>query len=189
MVQVTSEARERILEAATALFYRHGINNVGIDRIIAESGVAKMTLYRHFRSKDELVLAFLEKMNTDWTAWLRERVAALSSSVQERPLAVFDALGEWFTMPAFRGCPFISTAAEIHDPTHQVHQAAWRFKERLRDYFCELLLAAGHADAAELGDQFLLLADGAMVRAALSGDPGSARNARRVAERVLGRSS
>jgi AcrR family transcriptional regulator len=180
-----SAARDRILETASALFYAHGINNVGIDAVIARSGVAKMTLYRHFPSKDRLVLAFLEKIDADWTAWLRARVEAAGPGVQARPLAVFDALGEWFETPAFRGCPFISTAAEIHDPAHPVARAAWRFKWGLREYFSELLREAGYSRSDALADQFLLLADGAIVRAAMAGGSDAAASARAAAEALL----
>jgi AcrR family transcriptional regulator len=186
-VSARTDARTRILDTATALFYRHGINNVGIDAVIAQSGVAKMTLYRHFPSKDALVLAFLEKMNADWSAWLRARVKASRRPRRTRPLAVFDALGEWFRTPEFRGCPFISTAAEIRDPEHPAYRAAWNFKRELRDYLAELLREAGRADANTLADQFLLLADGAIVRAAMSGGPEAATGARAVAELLLSR--
>jgi AcrR family transcriptional regulator len=180
-----SSARERIVDTATALFYRHGINKVGIDTVIAEAGVAKMTLYNHFRSKDDLVLAFLEKMNADWSAWLRTKVAESGSSACDLPLAVFDALEEWFATPEFRGCPFVSTAAEFRDPTHPAHRAAWKFKKGLRDYIADLLAAGGHDDSGALADQLLLLADGAIVRAAMEGGTSSARAARSAAAAVL----
>ncbi len=88
-------------------------------------------------------------------------------------------------MPEFRGCPFISTAAEIRDPAHPVHRAAWTFKQQLRDYFRDLLREAGIANAPSLADQMLLLADGAIVRAAMEGGTDAARAARRVAALLL----
>jgi AcrR family transcriptional regulator len=176
-------ARERILETATQLFYRDGIHRVGIDLVIAESGVAKMSLYRHFGSKEELVLAFLDRINTEWFTWLEERVAR--ARPRQRPLAVFDALGEWFSTPTFRGCPFVSSAAEFRDAADPVHRAAWTFKKGLRDYFQVLLREADRSDHAALADAFLLLADGAMVRAAMEGKPDSARIARRTASALL----
>lgn len=178
-------ARDRLLDTATELFYQHGIHSVGIDLVIAKSGVAKMTLYRHFGSKDDLVLAFLDRINTEWTTWLRSRVGASRVQPRNRPLAVFDALGEWFQSPTFRGCPFVATAAEFRDPSHAVHRASWRFKEGLRDYFHELLREGGRSNAGLLADQLLLLADGAIVRAAMEGRPDSARAAKRAAEALL----
>lgn len=183
-----SAARERILETAATLFYRHGINSVGIDLVIARSGVAKMTLYRHFRSKEELVLAFLEKVYTEQSAWLRKRIAAARVSERNRPLVIFDALEEWFDAPGFRGCPFIGTAAEVRDAKQRVHRAAWRFKRMLmRDYLLELLQEAGYRNADLLADQMLMLVDGAAVRAAMEGGSGSARAAKRAAALLLRR--
>ena len=179
----TVSARERILTTATELFYKHGIQRVGIDLVIAESGVAKMSLYRHFGSKEELILAFLDRINTEWFGWLQERVS--SSRASQRPLVVFDALGEWFQTPTFRGCPFVSTSAEFRDPADAIHQAAWRFKKGLRDYFHTLLKDAGHANSAALADSLLLLADGAIIRAAMEGKPDAAKVARRAAAVLL----
>ena len=182
----TPDARERILATATELFCQHGIHSVGVDLVIAKSGVAKMTLYRHFGSKDDLVLASLDRMSITWMSWLRSRVSARRGRKDDRPLAVFDALGEWFDTPAFRGCPFASTAAEFRDPAHPAHKRAWRFKEELRDYLDELLRDVGYARSAALADQLLLLADGAIVRAAMEGRGDSARAAKRAAAVVLG---
>lgn len=179
----TTSPRERILTTATELFYKHGINSVGIDRVIAESGVAKMSLYRQFGSKEELVLAFLDRINTEWFTWLKSRVSV--ARVKQRPLAVFDALGEWFATPTFRGCPFVSTAAEFRDPADPVHKAAWRFKQGLRDYFETLLDEAGYAKAASLADALLLIADGATISAAMKGTADSAKVARKTAAAIL----
>lgn len=183
-----SAARERILETATELFSRHGVNSVGIDLVIARSGVAKMTLYRHFRSKEDLVLAFLEKAYAERAAWLRERVAAARVSERNRPLVIFDVLEEWFDAPDYCGCPFIGTAAEVRDPKEPVHRAAWRLKRMLiRDYLLELLQAGGYRNAPVLADQLLMLVDGAAVRAAMEGGSAPARAAKRVAALLLRR--
>jgi AcrR family transcriptional regulator len=176
-----SGAREKILATATRLFYAHGINNVGVDLVVAESRVTKTTLYRHFPSKDALVAAFLQKMNDDWSAWLRARVARAADDPRKRLLAVFDALGEWFRTPSFRGCPFINTAAEVSDPKSPAAKAAWRFKRGFRDYLRELASDAGTGKPDRLADQLLLLADGAIVRAAMSGEHGSAAVAKAAA--------
>ena len=180
-----TDARERVLSTASSLFYERGINQVGIDLVIATSGVAKMTLYRHFASKEALVLAFLDRTNAQWMTWLRTRVSSPAVPFTDRPLALFDALGAWFQTPTFRGCPFVSTAAEFRDPAHPAHQAAWRFKSGLRDYLRELVRDAGYRDVDALGDQLLLLADGATVRAAMEGRPDSATSARAVAATLL----
>ena len=110
-------AREKILAAATRLFYAHGINNVGVDRVVVEAKVTKTSLYRHFPSKELLVLAFLERINAEWSEWMKVRVMGSSADPTARLLAVFDALGEWFKTPTFRGCPFINTSAETPIPS------------------------------------------------------------------------
>src|SRR5512146_2036779 len=100
-------ARERILATAAELFYREGVRAVGVGRIADEAQVAKMSLYYHFRSKDDLVVAWLERRDTAWMGWLEGAVESAGGGV----LAVFDALREWFEQPDFRGCAFVNTQA------------------------------------------------------------------------------
>src|SRR4051812_50145349 len=115
--------RERVLETAYRLFSRHGTRAVGVDRIIAESGVAKMTLYRNFASKDDLILAFLERREERWTrAWLQASVEERADSPAERLLAIFDVFGEWFARDDFEGCSFINVMLEVADAQHPVRQ-------------------------------------------------------------------
>ena len=114
-----SSGRERILETAYELFSRHGTRAVGVDRIIAESGVAKMTLYRNFASKDELILAFLQRREERWTrGWLQSEAEAAPTRPRERLLAIFDVFGEWFAREDFEGCSFINVMLEVTDPDH-----------------------------------------------------------------------
>src|SRR3954469_18658607 len=107
-------ARERILETAYELFSRHGIQAVGVDRIVAEAGVAKMSLYRNFGSKDELVLAFLRAREERWTrGWLQAEAQSRGETPAERLLAIFDVFGEWFARTDFEGCSFVNVLLEI----------------------------------------------------------------------------
>ena len=109
-------ARERILETAYDLFSRSGTRAVGVDTIIAESGVAKMTLYRNFTSKDELILEFLRQRDERWTrAWLQAEVAERAEQPGARMLAIFDVFGEWFARDDFEGCAFINVMLELDD--------------------------------------------------------------------------
>ncbi|MCM1982546.1 TetR/AcrR family transcriptional regulator [Lyngbya confervoides] len=110
--------RDRIMQAASTLFYQKGVQNVGIDRIIAELGVAKMSLYNHFKSKDALIAAWLQQRDHNWRDWFQHRVEALATAPQERLLAMFDALQKWFSQPDFCGCAFINSAVELVDPEH-----------------------------------------------------------------------
>ena len=106
-------ARDRILDTSYELFSRHGVKAVGVDTIIERSGVAKMTLYRHFRSKDELVLAFLRERESVWTVgWLQAEVEARSDDPRQRLLVIFDVLDDWFRRGDFEGCSFINLMLE-----------------------------------------------------------------------------
>jgi AcrR family transcriptional regulator len=180
-----SAARARILDAASEAFYRRGIGAVGVDAIVAEADVAKATLYRHFRSKDDLVVAFLRRRDERWRDWLRADVERLSPDPAGRPLAVFDALGGWFSSDDFRGCAFINAAAEIADPGHPARAAVQEHKRLCGEYLAELLVAAGSPRAAEDASVLLLLMEGAMVSALIERDPTPAARARAAAARVL----
>src|SRR6188472_1427512 len=130
--------RERILETAYELFSRQGTRAVGVDTIIAESGVAKMTLYRNFASKDELILAFLERREERWTrAWLQAEVEARAEQPAERLLAIFDVFGEWFARADFEGCSFINVMLEVTDAEHPVRQASVRHLATIRGLLTE----------------------------------------------------
>src|SRR5260370_40715345 len=114
----TSEARQRILEPADRLFYQEGIRAVGIDRIIAEAGVAKMTLYTHFPSKDDLILAVLKHREEGVLGFFRSAMERHGKKTRGQLRAFFAALKEWFESPGFRGCAFINAAVELADAAH-----------------------------------------------------------------------
>ena len=178
-------ARERILGEASALFYRRGINNVGIDEIVVRSGVAKMSLYNHFGSKEGLVLEFLGREEERWWAWLETELEQRSDTPGGRLLAVFDALGEWFASPDFRGCAFINAAVEIADTNHPIHEACRVHWQRLRTYLLGFAQDAGIADPEATSEQLSLLVEGAIVAALLERTTAPARRARRIAESIL----
>ena len=117
---------------------------MGVDRIIAESGAAKMTLYRNFASKDELILAFLQRREERWTrAWLQAEAEARADTPAGRLLAIFDVFGEWFAREDFEGCSFINVMLEIADPEHPVHQASVKHLAAIRAYVADLAEQAG----------------------------------------------
>jgi len=116
------------MATAQRLFYRDGYRIVGIDTLLAEAGVAKMTLYNHFASKDELIVAVIEKLDADVRSALLAAVEAAGRSPTRRLLAVFDWLAAWFEGKDFKGCAFIRALSEYPDPAHPVHRAAWRHK-------------------------------------------------------------
>jgi AcrR family transcriptional regulator len=182
---VETDARSRILEAAYELFSRHGIRAVGIDAIIRRSGVARMTLYRNFGSKDELVLAFLERREQRWTKdWLQQEAERRAADPAERLLAIFDVFDEWFRREDFEGCSFINVLLETTDPGSPVRSASTDQLARIRAYVAGLAREAGVADPERLAHKWHILMKGSIV-AAGEGDHESARRAREVAELVL----
>jgi AcrR family transcriptional regulator len=159
------KARARILEAAYALFTRHGTRAVGIDTIIEQSGVAKMTLYRHFRSKQELVCAFLERRETLWTFdWLRSEVIKAASDPKDRLMAIFDVFDRWFQHKDFEGCSFINVLLE-YDPDSPMRQAAAGHLAGIRSFLKELASEARLADIHAFADTWHILMKGSIVAA------------------------
>src|SRR5262245_60580582 len=143
-----AKARDRILAAAYELFSRQGIRAVGIDAIIERSGVARMTLYRHFKSKEQLVLAFLSQREAFWTSgWLQAEVTRRAGTARERLLAIFDVFGEWFKVEGFEGCTFINVMLETTDHEDVVRRATVDYLRRIREFLSALATEAGVRDA------------------------------------------
>jgi AcrR family transcriptional regulator len=181
----TPSGRERILEAAYELFSRRGTRTVGVDTLIAESGVAKMTLYRNFASKDELILAFLAQREERWTRdWLQAEVERRAEAPAERLLAIFDTFGEWFEREDFEGCSFVTTLLEVCDRADPVRIASVRHLQNIRTFVGELAAAAGVADADGFARQWHILMKGSIV-SAMEGDTRAARRARELGELLL----
>ena len=178
-------ARTRILDTAYGLVSRHGTRAIGIDRIIAECGIAKMTLYRNFPSKDELILAFLECRDQRWTrAWLQTEARRRGASPAERLLAIFDTFEAWFARDDFEGCSFINVMLEVAEPDHPVRQASVRHLAAVRGFVRGLAEQAGIDDADAFARQWHILMKGAIV-AAVEGDRQAAARARQLGALLL----
>lgn len=157
-------ARDRILATASDLFYKEGVQNVGIDRIIAESGVAKMSLYNHFKSKDALIAVWLQEQHKSWRLWFQNTVERYAKETGESPvLAIFDALKEWTEKPDFRGCAFINSAVELVDPEHPGYQVSLEHQQAIFDYILSLVKAANLPNPNDLTEQLVILVQGATV--------------------------
>jgi len=179
------DARERLLAAAYELFSHQGIQAVGIDAIIERSGVARQTMYRHFDSKQELVVAFLERRDELWTRrWLQSEVQQRASDPEQQLLAIFDVLDRWFHAPDFEGCSFIKVMLEHPAAAHPLHRASAAYLERIRDFIEALARRAGIADATSFGREWHVLMNGSIV-AAGEGDLDAARRAQKIARLVL----
>ncbi len=186
--RTTSErlsGRERILETAYELFSRRGTRAVGVDTIIAESGTAKMTLYRNFASKDALILAFLERRGERWTrAWLQAEVARRASTPAGRLLAIFDTFGDWFARDDFEGCSFINVMLEVVEPEDPVRQASVRHLAAIREFLADLADQAGIEDTDAFARQWHILMKGCIVTAA-EGDVKAGARARELGALLL----
>lgn len=165
-----SAARERILETAFALFYARGIRAVGVDLIIAESGVAKATFYKHFPSKDDLVLAYLDKVDGTWTGQLKAAAEAAGPDPADQLVGMFDALRSACRRPGYRGCGFINAAAESQ-PGTQVHDRTVAHKAAVRTWVRRLAVRAGARDPRALARSLTLLLDGGLASGSLDAGP------------------
>lgn len=181
----TADAKNRIMEAALEAFNADGIPNVSADTIIEQAGVAKMTLYKYFPTKDALAAAFVHERSDRWMAWLTERVRKLGRAPKQRVLAVFDVLEEWFKSDNYFGCPFHRAASDFPDLKNPTHKEVIRNKRELFAFIRELLSEAGLDARESIVDQLLLLMAGAEVMANIYGDPEFARHAKQAATKLL----
>jgi AcrR family transcriptional regulator len=178
-------ARTRILDAAYDLFSTRGIRAVGIDAIVERSGVARMTLYRHFGSKDELVLAFLEQREELWTrGWLQAEVADRATAPADRLLAIFDVFDGWFRTDAFEGCSFINVMLEGAGGDEPWQRASIAYLTGIRRFVEDLARQAGIPDADNFARQWHILMKGSIV-AAGEGDHEAARRAQELGRLLL----
>jgi AcrR family transcriptional regulator len=183
------DARERIVRTAYELFRAYGFSAVGVDRIVAESNVAKTTLYHHFRSKDELLIAVLERHEEVWTGWLEREAEAAHGAPGASLVALFNALDCWFGHEGYEGCLFINCLLETRDRQSPVRAAAIASLQHVYELLRRLGSAAGARDAESLAHQLQVLMRGAII-SAVERDHDAVRQARVLAfdliERNLG---
>ena len=180
-----SQIRDHLLETALRLFYQHGYHATGIDLIIAEAGVAKTTLYRHFETKEDLILAALEQRDEQDRDAMRAFVEQRASDPVERLLVTFDFLETLFRDERFRGCMFVSAAGEHKDTVNPVFRAAVMHKRLVLAYFEELAHAARFAEPKRIAAEINLLHEGAIAVAQITRTAEPARQAKRMAAQLL----
>jgi AcrR family transcriptional regulator len=179
------DARERILRTAYELFLTHGFTAVGVDRIVSEAGVAKTTLYRHFRSKNDLVVAVLERHEDLWTAgWLEPETRSRADAADERIAAVFEAFDEWFRDEGYQGCMFINSLLEIHDETSPIYTAGLKGIEGVYALLVEWAEEASVRDPQAFAHRMQLLMQGSIV-AAVEGRLEAVAEAGKLARELL----
>lgn len=180
-----AEKKSHLIETAIGLFQKGGYHGCGVDRIIADSGIAKTTLYRHFATKEDLILAVLRTIDERFRDDMRRHVEAGTGTPVERLLATFDYLVAWFDEGVFYGCPFMSAASEYNDRADPVFQEARLHKRLVVAYFEELARAAGLDDPKDLAEEINLLHEGAVAVMQIERDPAAAGRARQTAETLI----
>ncbi|KIP17741.1 bacterial regulatory s, tetR family protein [Burkholderia sp. MSHR3999] len=184
-------ARDRLLDAAEALIYSGGIHATGVDAIVKRSGAARKSFYSHFESKEALVVAALERRDERWMRWFVDATLARGKTPRTQLIGMFDVLRDWFSQPDFHGCAFLNASGEIADADDPVRIVARAHKARLLAFVRERLDAladdAGieRRTLARVARQWLVLIDGAIGVALVSGDATAARDARATAELLL----
>lgn len=187
----SGSARERLLDAAEALIYAGGIHATGVDAIVKQSGTARKSFYTHFESKDALVASALERRDERWMNWFIAGTLRHGETARKHLLGMFDVLREWFASEGFHGCVFLNAAGEIASAEDPIRIVAREHKERLLAFVrtqCDDYVAESGMDArraARLSRQWLILLDGAIAVALVSGEADAALDARAAAEALL----
>jgi AcrR family transcriptional regulator len=185
VTKLKSSAREQILETATTLFYQNGFRAVGIDKVIAESGVAKMTLYKHFPSKDDLIVAYLERSNEAFWTWLEGTIKPFEGNPTKQLETIFEGVAKLASSPQCMGCTFTGAAGEFPDLGHPGHKAALEHKQQVLERFKDLAKAANLHQPQAVAEQLLMLMDGAWNAARIFGPNNHAKQVAEAAKTII----
>ena len=180
-----STRREKIVETAKDLFYKNGYRATGIDQILAEAGVSKPTMYKYFRSKDELIIASLKLWDTEFRTRLDKFMDDFSGSAHDRFLHLFEFLKSWFESPEFNGCMYISASVEYSDHNNSINQLAREQKESLTSYIEKLLKDSSVMDSDSVAKQISMVVEGAVTTAHLVGSSDAAAEAKSIASLII----
>ncbi len=177
--------RDHLIDTAITLFCEHGYHATGIDRILATAGVSKKTMYRYFRSKEELIYAALRHYDGVFRNNFMTAVEQAGATPRERLLAIFDVAEVWFGENNFFGCMYINAVGEYSEKESPVREISRQFKQQMWNYVADLVRAAGVKDYRELTDEVCLLLEGAIVTAQVSQRPQAASTARKIAQGLI----
>lgn len=177
--------RDELVEKATATFYRNGFQATGMDMLVAETGISKTSIYKHFKTKDDLIIASLQLRDTFIRSWLFRRMEELAATPQEQLIAMFDALDEWFHQPDFHGCMFAKACSEYQDPEHPINREATDHVARISAQLATIAERAGLRQPSELARQLALLKEGAVVLATMGRGGTPALDAKAIAIKLI----
>ena len=177
--------RDELVQKALQVFYRYGFHATGMDRLAAETGVSKTSMYKHFRTKEDLILAALRLRDEQFRNWFYRRMEELGETPKQQLLAMFDALEEWFNEPGYQGCMFIKASSEYQQASHPIHKQSADHKRLLEIHITELAEKADLSNPSALARQLLLLKEGAIVTAHLGHTDNPAQDAKATAIKLL----
>jgi AcrR family transcriptional regulator len=180
-----STLREKILDTATDLFQTRGINSTGVDTIVAVAGTTKMTLYKYYRSKEDLVIEVLKKNQRDFQTWLDEKLINNSKKPSDKIQQLFDFIEEWITSPNFLGVAFIKASAEFPNEENPIHQLSSKQSHEFRAYISQLATEANIKDAQGLALQLSLLFEGAVQAEQMKRGSGAIKYAKKAAKILI----
>lgn len=179
---MAASKKDELIDKALEVFYREGFHATGMDRLVAVTGISKTSMYKHFKTKEDLILATLERRHKYLKALIIDRTEELADTPAKRLIAAFDSLKEWIAGGRFQSCMFIKASSEYQAPAHPIHKISADHKRMLQDYFVAQAKAANARDAERLGRQLMLLQEGAIVTAHLQGGYDAADDAKAAAE-------
>ncbi len=182
---MSASKRDELVQNAMHAFHHGGFHAVGMDRLAKETSVSKTAIYKHFRTKEDLILAVLRLRDEQYRNWLVRRVEALGATPRDRLLAVFEALGEWFLEEGYKSCIFIKASSEYQAPDDPIFAAAAEHKRLILAFLSKLTSELGRADHEGLARQLQLLHEGAIVMACLGDPQQAATNAKRAAAQLV----
>ncbi|WDI30097.1 TetR family transcriptional regulator [Hyphococcus flavus] len=182
---MSASKRDELVQKALKAFYQGGFHAIGMDRLARETGVSKTAIYKHFRTKEELILATLRLRDEQFRNWLMRRIEAIAPEPKDQLIAIFDALSEWFNEPEFKSCMFIKASSEYQDRAHPIHATSAEHKRLLAADFTERAKKAGAYEPEQLANELLIIKEGAIVLAHLHDAKKVAIDARRAAEKVI----
>ena len=181
---MASRKREHLVAVAQRMFCTRGFHAVGVDAILHEADVARMTLYKNFESKEDLILATLRREDREFRQWLASFVEVGSTKPADRIASLFDGLHERFAAKGYYGCAFIRASIEFPDAAHPAHQLAREHKEMIRSYLRGLVAEVGVRNPLQVAEQLYLLFEGAISASQLHGEPRLAESAKQAAMRL-----
>lgn len=177
--------RDELVQKALLIFYQHGFHATGMDMLVKETGISKTSMYKHFRTKEDLILAVLRLRDENFRNWLYRRIEELANDPKDQLIAMFDALEEWFGEPGYKGCMFIKASSEYQDPTHPIHKQSADHKRMLERHFTAIAEKANLPGPSAIARQLLLLKEGAIVTAHLGHTENPAHDAKRAAMTLI----